>query len=272
MRFGSHRIKEFVKFYIRANTIYDVHSPFLYEFLMFTTDESRLYYQYQELDGLRLRLQLNASPIRDDDPGAGSHVSSSQLTVGDVAKTAISSQQQCEWLYRVMMFLQPQCVLELGTSLGISALYMAAPLAKGTVHTLEGRRSIANLARQTITSSSVENITIIEGLFEDTLDDVLESVAKFDFVVLDGNHRYEPTIEYASKIIDKHSPKYMLIDDIYWSPEMTDAWKMLKTNPHYNVVIDFYDFGLLLHRPEINSRIEISFIEYYKKFWRMGFF
>ena len=272
MRYFKHRLFQYMKYFWRAQTIYDVHSPFLYEFLTYTTDVDRLYYQFQELDSLRLNLFSDFTIIDDQDPGAGSHIKTNQLMVCDVAKTAISSQKKCEWLYRVMLHLQPKTVLELGASLGISSLYMAAPIKSGKVYTLEGRSSIAKCAQKTINRSSHDNIILVEGLFEETLDRVLNDLDEIDFVVLDGNHSYGPTMNYVEDILRHHQPKVILVDDIYWSPEMTRAWSELKKIDAFNVSIDFYDYGLLIHRPEIADRIDLSYIEYYKKIWRMGFF
>jgi predicted O-methyltransferase YrrM len=222
------------------------------------------------MDRLRRQLSRNKEVIEDEDPGAGSHLKSKDLQVRQIAATSVSSQEKCEWLFRVMLMLQPKHVLELGTSLGVSSLYMAGALPTSTIYTMEGRSSIIKIAKNNISAASVNNIELIEGNFDDTLSATLDQVNPIDFVILDGNHQYTPTMEYMSMVMTKQ-PMAILVDDIYWSEEMTRAWHEIKSIKHFNVRIDFYHFGLLLHRPEIKDPIDLSFIDYYKKIWRLGF-
>jgi len=213
---------------------------------------------------------LDQRSVRDEDPGAGSHKSPKELTVGHIAKTALSSRKKCEWLYRTVLFLEPESTIELGASLGLSTLYLAGACPNGHVYSLEGRPTIARVAQHIADVSSCNNITIVPGLFEDTLVPLLGELKQLDFVILDGNHRYDPTMKYAQQILKDHKPTAMLVDDIYWSKEMTKAWEELKNRPEFNVAIDFYDYGIIFYRPEIDTRIDIAYIDYYKKFWKFG--
>ncbi len=265
------RLVTYLRYYYRAKTIYQIHSPFLYNLLTNIAAEDKLYYDFQILDDLRRRLYLDETRMASEDPGAGSQLQKQTLRVCDIARTALSPRWKAEFLYRLMLELQPRTILELGTSLGLTTMYLAKAAHPGEVYTIEGRPDIAEKAMENFNKIKIPNVKLIEGRFDYQLQPVLKKIQTLDFVVLDGNHRYKPTVSYFDEITSAHKPKVVLVDDIHWSKEMTMAWKKLKSTSQYNIAIDFYHFGLLIEHNNVNHKIDIAYIEYWKKFWRMGF-
>ena len=87
---------------------------------------------------LRKQLLLDNRIITVTDLGAGSHVNNKQQKkIADIAGHALKPPKLAQLLYRLAADLKPRNIVELGTSLGITAVYLqnAAPAAK--VYTLE---------------------------------------------------------------------------------------------------------------------------------------
>jgi len=42
----------------------------------------------------------------------------------------------------------------------------------------------------------------------------------------------------------------LIFDDIYWSQEMTEAWREIYAQPEVTVSIDMYHWGLIFFRKE----------------------
>jgi predicted O-methyltransferase YrrM len=123
------------------------------------------------------------------------------------------------------------------------------------VTTFEGSRTIAETARITFEFAKAENIKLIEGNIDSTLPDFLQSSGKIDFVFMDANHRYEPTLKYFNLLLHKTHPlSIIVVDDIHYSREMEKAWNYLR---HHSLVygsVDIYRCGLLFLDPSLNKQ------------------
>jgi hypothetical protein len=68
-------------------------------------------------------------------------------------------------------------------------------------------------------------------------------------VFIDGNHRKEPTVEYFNRMTElSDNNTVIVIDDIYYSPEMSDAWKEIKQNEKVSFTIDIFRMGIVFFR------------------------
>ncbi|HEX8547054.1 MAG TPA: class I SAM-dependent methyltransferase, partial [Cytophagaceae bacterium] len=72
---------------------------------------------------------------------------------------------------------------------------------------------------------------------------------KLDMVFFDANHKYDPTLNYFNLCLQKvHEESIFIFDDIYWSKEMTKAWKEIIAHPSVILSIDLFHFGLVFFR------------------------
>jgi len=70
-------------------------------------------------------------------------------------------------------------------------------------------------------------------------------------VFFDGNHQKEATLEYFEALLPAiHNDSVFIFDDIYWSKNMTEAWKLIKAHPKVTVTIDTFFWGLVFFRSE----------------------
>jgi predicted O-methyltransferase YrrM len=144
-------------------------------------------------------------------------------------------------------------IIELGTSLGISTMYLASSFLKITVCTIEGCPETARIARQNFKEAGLDNIKILEGSFDDVLPAFSNMDVKPGLVFIDGNHRKEPVIKYFNLLAEfSDSKTVIIIDDIYYSKEMADAWYEIKHHWRVSVSIDIFRMGILFFREGIN--------------------
>lgn len=272
--FFAKYIFRFLKFYWRAHTCYDVHSPFVSDFLNHTLEDQRAYYIFEEVSSLRETLGLNDDLIKIVDHGAGSQLGEKQeTTVCKIARYAAISPVSGRLLFRIAKFVHPSSFLELGTSLGVSATYQIAANPKAKMVTIEGNPAIAAIARQNFQRLGLLQIEVLEGPFREVLPKVIQSHTSFDFFHFDGDHRYQPTIDYFEQCLQLcHKDSVICIGDIYWSAEMEKAWMELKQHPKVRLSIDLFHFGLLFLRSEQLEKEDFTLIASRWKPWRMGFF
>lgn len=145
-------------------------------------------------------------------------------------------------------------IIEFGTSLGISTMYLAASTT-GKVYSMEGSPVIANIARENLESAGFNNCEIFTGDFDAVLPDVLEKCPNPGLVFIDGNHMKEPLLRYFSKITEVSDKKTVIvIDDINYSKKMGEAWSEIKNSGNVTVTIDMHRMGLVFLREGITPK------------------
>ena len=141
-------------------------------------------------------------------------------------------------------------VLEFGTNLGIASGYMAAALPKtATLTTVEGVPALAACARRHLKTLGVQaQVTQVQSTFEAYLDH-LPAQARFDLLYIDGDHTHAATVGNITRL-KAHMPPgaLVVVDDIYWSPDMTRAWQALCADDDFTVSADLFRLGLLYYR------------------------
>lgn len=151
-------------------------------------------------------------------------------------------------LYLLVRATRPQCVLELGTNVGISASFIAAALKQngqgGRLVTMESSPYRIKLARDIHTNQGLDNIDYVQGLFTETLTDTLAALPPVDLAFIDGHHLYQPTLDYFGQIHGASSDDAVFVfDDIRWSDGMARAWAALQADPRMGVMVDMRSVG-----------------------------
>ncbi len=210
------------------------------------------YPEYRLLKNYHKCLLRDKTSIEVDDLGAGSRVfHSSKRSIADITKVAGSSVKDMKRLFRLVRYFEPDNILELGTSLGKSAYAMALGNPEASIITVEGDENLVKLTKNQFQKNSINNVEIIHSDFDIYLDKLNQTEQKFDMVMMDGNHRLQPTLWYFDKLQKHlHNDSVVMVDDIYWSEEMKQAWQTLKTHPNVKQSIDTFYFGLLFFRKE----------------------
>jgi predicted O-methyltransferase YrrM len=109
--------------------------------------------------------------------------------------------------------------------------------------TIEGSGALVELAEQHFNAVGVKP-EILQGEFMRVMESQLSDV-RFDYVFLDGNHRYQPTIDYVNWLLPRMSRTSILIlDDVNWSDEMRRAWAEVITKPEVSVSLDLFFMGI----------------------------
>jgi predicted O-methyltransferase YrrM len=247
--------KKYFAYKLKAKNEHSIHSPFVFKLYTEVIRNKENYYAFAELDALRNKLLKNTQVIEVTDLGAGSKKLKNKRSVSEVVSVSVVPKKYGELLFRLVNYFQPKNILELGTSLGLSSMYMhkAAPKAKLT--TVEGCSGTHSFARSLLKETGVY---LVNDSFENFLDKNIND-EKFDLIYIDGNHTYEATIHYFKTLLDHvHNDSVMIFDDIYWSLGMTKAWNEVKAHSSVTVTIDLFKFGIVFFRKENKEKEHFS--------------
>ncbi len=256
---------KWLQYYIPASNAggHGIHSPFVYDFVTAVLNDKRLYYAYEQIEHLKKMLRLDERKVAFHDLGGGSFRKVNELEkISKIAGTSVCTQKFGRLLFRLANHYPSRTIVELGSSLGISASYLASADSLSNVITMEGAPDIARIARETFHHLGLCNTTVVAGNFNESLDIVLADNPPADLVFIDGNHRKKPVLEYFEKFLNKISPSSLIIiHDIHWSREMEEAWDYIQRHPKVKMSIDIFSAGLVFFREEfqVKQRFSIRF-------------
>lgn len=224
----------------------------MYDFIKNVLRDKTKYACYDVIETGRQKLLQQKAEIEVEDFGAGSAViKTNKRMVADIARSSLKSKKYAQLLFRIVNYYRPKTILELGTSFGITASYLAAGNKDTKVHTAEGSSAIAEIASRTFERTGIKNIELITGDFNNVLPGLLERLHTIDLAFIDGNHKKEPTLNYFKQILEHSTASTILIfDDIHWSTGMEAAWDEIKQHPSVTLTIDLFFIGLVFINPD----------------------
>jgi predicted O-methyltransferase YrrM len=239
-----------------------VHSPFVYDLTQqvilhgLTTGSGAI----DRIEELRLSLTRDERSIELHDLGAGSHIAptAARRLVAELAAHGARRAASGALLHRLVAWLRPPHALELGTQLGISALYQASALGEGaSLTTVEGAPPVAALAQGNwATFGKRYPIVPVTSAFDDFLR---QPSQPWDYVLLDGHHDEAATLRYVGLLLPLLTEGACIVfDDIRWSRGMHRAWQRVCAYPEVSVSIDLFRMGLaFVRRPQAHEHFRL---------------
>jgi predicted O-methyltransferase YrrM len=244
------RLISYLRYRLLARSIRQAHSPFVFSLDQEVFNNTHIAEGVKEIEVYRKSMLSCHERISIIDLGAGSRVMPTGFrTISDIAKYAAKPKKEAMQLGRLAKKINPKLILELGTSLGISAMYLSVFAPQARIISIEGDPKIAALSRNGIEHLGFKNIEVLNLDFDGFIKERAELIHNCTFLVLDGNHTYEATLRYFNSIFPLlPEDACMVIDDINWSEGMQQAWEEIVNNPTHKVSIDLYNSGWIFKR------------------------
>jgi len=230
-----------------------LHPPWLFELYQKAFRHLHKEASWPLYEAQRKRLLGSKEGLEFVDPGSGVPC---KRTVSFQAKRTLLSVGATEFLAVLAKHLQCSAVLELGSSLGITTLYLAGNHRK--VITVEGAAPVAAIAERTFGLFPELNIKLIQSTFDCVLADALQelgiSPSKGPILIwLDGHHHEAATEKYIEQIYSALGARAVVVlDDIRWSEGMFNAWQRQCKQGRWRVKIDLHRMGILMADPDLS--------------------
>lgn len=239
---------QYIKFLLNSTNQHGVHSPFVYNLITKCFYDTKPYSGYKGIYHYKKALLKNKSVIAVTDLGAGSQIMKyKNRCISKIAKNAGTTNKRAKLLFRLMQYLKPKNILELGTSLGIATNAMSLGSKKSSITSVEGCSNIYKFSENFLNQNSIKNTLLINGDFSNEIKKLTSNT--YDLIFFDGNHQKHSTLHYFESLLDTaHNNSLFIFDDIYWSKEMTEAWDIIKQHPKVTVTIDTFFWGFVFFR------------------------
>jgi len=263
-------LKKAIQFYIKSDTPYQVHSPFVAELTTEVFYSNRYYYAYDHIYNLRHHLEQDQTMVTVTDFGAGSKTGfKAQRRLNEISKNAGIPHRKGQVLFNLVRYFNVKKSLELGTNLGLGSLYLSLPSNTTQLTTIEGCPNLSTLANKHFQKYKRTNIEIINSEFTLALQNLDD---QYDLVYIDGNHNYEATRQYFEEISNYISSNAIVVfDDIFWSEGMYLAWKEIVDKLQDITAVELFDFGIIFMNRKTTKK-QYSIIPYAWKPWKIGLF
>jgi len=259
-----------IDFYLKADTINKVHSPYLYALITAMLEFDKSYYDDGALEALRAEYHSNNQTITFEDYGAGP---SKQKTakLSKLAKTSVSNKWKCRLLRNLVLFHRAESIVEFGTNLGISTAYLRMADKRARLITVEAADELMRYAKKNFKRLGYE-AEFKTMTFDDYLGNLSLDHFHCDFFYLDGDHSYENTLRYFQFFWENGAEEMMLVlDDINWSAGMRAAWEEIKEK-YKCYSVDIYKMGIVVKRPDVIESLHRKIVPRVFKPWQFGFF
>jgi predicted O-methyltransferase YrrM len=176
---------------------------------------------------------------------------------------------QAALLFRMAQWLKPEMIIELGTGLGVSTIYLTAGLGEVSrqnpglikVHTIEGDPARVTFSRELFKRLELNGVKVYRGDVDKKVKELATKLPGSFLAFVDANHKYEPTLRYLRLLINADGgDSIIVLDDIYWSKGMCRAWKEVIAWPEVRVSLDLFHMGILLLRKDLlKTHLKIKF-------------
>ena len=246
------QIKSYLKFLWLSKNEHAVHSPFVFTLITKCFYDKKSKHEYLVLKKYRKSLLENKSTIEVTDFGAGSKVfKSNSREISKIAETAGISSKRAELLFRVTNYFQPKHILEIGTSLGLATAALSLGNKNSEITTLEGCENTIGIAKNQLQTINRSTVKFINTEFSAYLKNTKLKSQFFDLIYFDGNHQKQATLDYFEALLPTiTNDTVWIFDDIHWSKEMEEAWKIIQKHPKVTVTIDTFQWGFVFFRRE----------------------
>lgn len=242
-------VNEYIKYFIKSKGRHGIHSPFVYELLdkclkiKISEDFS------SKINHLQKSLSTNKTLIQIEDAGAGSKKLTNERTIKSIYKTASCKGVYAKLLFQLSNHYKPKNILELGTSLGIGTIHLAAGNPEAKVTTIDACKKTLEIAEQNFAKLHLDNIEIVNATFEYYLNQRNQTI--FDLVYIDGHHDGKALKKYLkllSNFTDENT--IFLLDDIRWSEGMFESWNEIISLEEFHLTMDLFRMGIIIRRPQ----------------------
>lgn len=247
-----------------------IHSPFIFELITKVFNHKTVHKDLKEVFCIHNKYKKSNIPLVFNEIGAGSQKTTNktkamnakmglyhrkvEATVGKTIRNSSITKKHGRLIYQLIKYFKPSEILEFGTSVGISTLYIAKAAPKSNITTVEGVKEKSAIAQKLAQEMNITNINFMCAEFDSGLTEILEKFNKLDFVFFDGNHTQKATLNYFNACLEKaHNDSIFIFDDIHWSKEMEEAWDAIKNHKKVKVSIDLFRLGIIFFKPEITA-------------------
>lgn len=216
---------------------YGVHSPFVYNLITKVIEEPYPYYRFDDIELLRKRLLQR------------------EKEVAKVVRREAISPKYGALLFRLANYFQAGSILQVGPSMGLSALYLTSYKAGLKCISVENIPEYTAISRWVYGIGARTDIDLRTGDYARLIPEVLEEMGKVDLAFFNFRHEQSPDIRLVTKCMEHAGEgSLFVLDGIKANPSMRALWKEVCAHGKVTVCIDLFSMGIVFFNPKLHKR------------------
>jgi predicted O-methyltransferase YrrM len=208
----------------------------VYNLITKVIEESRPYYCFADIELLRKRLLLKENPF-------------ARL----VAQEAIRPKQGA-LLFRLSQHFRARHILQIGSSMGLSTLYLTAYTQGVQCIALEKRPEHASIARWVYAQAARTPIDLRLGDYATLLPCALEQLGTVDFVFFNTRREASNQALFQTCAAYAKADTVFVFEGIKANRAMRELWKTVCADPQVSVTLDLYSMGIVFFNKKWHKR------------------
>lgn len=239
--------------FVRYRRGFGVHSPFVFHLITKVIEEKCLYYCFYDIELIRKQFLFREERVGC--PHRRRKGILQQCAVGEIVRREGIRPPHGALLFRLTNYFKPKHILQVGTSVGFSTLYLTA-YAKGLqCITLENVAPFADLARQVFEKAGCTFVDLRVGAYNALLPAALEEMKRLDFVFFNTLEDEEDVAGLFNQCLAHvHNDTVFVCEGIQTTPRMRAFWKRVCGLPEVTVTLDLYSVGIILFNKKLHKR------------------
>ena len=226
---------------------FGIHSPFVFDIATKVIGERCPFYCFGEIEGLRRRFLSDDTRLRS---------TAKQRRTRTIARLVANEgilPRKGELLFRLVNFLKPQTVLQIGSTVGFSTLYLSSYSPGVKCVSLE-RPSEYTAVSERVYAGMRNPIEHYVGDYEQMLPEVLKTLGRVDFVYFNLWREPNPSTLFDACMKYRTKQSAFVFEGICRNRRMRKFWKHIRTNEHVTATIDLLTIGIVFVDPNLFKR------------------
>jgi predicted O-methyltransferase YrrM len=245
------RQRKYLQFLLKATNQHGVHSPFVYRLV------TNCFYKKADGNVWKSYIAVKSSITNDhreinvlDLNSTSKGLKNKPRKISKIGKIEGISNKKAKILIKIISYLKPKNILEVGTSVGLGTTAIKIANKNSLITSLEGCPEKIKIAQALFLKNKLNAIETVLGDFSETLPSTVLK-KQFDFIFFNGNPTKEATLTcFEIGLQTIHNDSFFIFNSISKNPEMQVAWSQIIKHPSVRVSIDVYDFGIIFFRKE----------------------
>ncbi|WP_455637310.1 O-methyltransferase [Parabacteroides sp.] len=221
---------------IRYRKGFGVHSPFVFNLITKVIEEKCSYYSFYDIELLRKQLLQTRS-------------------IGEIVKREAIRPKHGALLFRLTNYFKSKNILQIGTTMGLSTLYLTSYATGLRCIALENIPEFAAIARQAFAKEGRNPVDLRIGNYKDLLPQALNDINSLDFVFFNTLYEQQNNLWLFNECMKyAHNDTVFVIEGIKASRKMRELWEEICACPEVTVTLDLYSLGIVLFNKKLHKR------------------
>jgi predicted O-methyltransferase YrrM len=182
------------------------------------------------------------------------------MTVAGMVKREAIRPKYGTLLFRLANYFKPQNILQIGSSPGLSTLYLTSYTAGLKCISLERVPEFASVAGQVYSRAARTSIDLRVGDYGELLPGILREMGTVDFLFLNCRRGQEDARGLFTACLPcLKEDSVVVCEGIRSDKSMRRFWKDVCAHPEVTVALDLFSIGIILFRKKLHKKKYIVF-------------